>query len=62
MNSRNSKTSDFQRLLVNLSDKIKSKRSDNYVVLSNRSSYIAWKNTTKSRKNKNIKTAATTWK
>ena len=35
MNSENSKTSDLQRLLLNLSDKIDLKRSDKYVVLSN---------------------------
>ena len=33
MNSENSKTSDSQRLLLNLSDKMYLKRSDNYVVL-----------------------------
>ena len=35
MNSENCKTSDLQRLLLNLSDKIDLKRSDKYVVLSN---------------------------
>ena len=35
MNSENSKTSDLQRLLLNLSDKIDLKRSDKYVFLSN---------------------------
>ena len=35
MNSENSKRSDLQRLLLNLSDKIDLKRSDKYVVLSN---------------------------
>ena len=35
MNSENSKTSDPNRLLLNLSDKINLKRSDEYVALSN---------------------------
>ena len=33
MNSKNSKTSDPPRLLLNLSDKINLKRSDKYVTL-----------------------------
>ena len=35
MNSKNSKTSDPQRLILNLTDKINLKRFDKYVVLSN---------------------------
>ena len=35
MNSKNSKTSDPHRLLLNLTDKIKLKRSDKYVASSN---------------------------
>ena len=35
MNSKNSKTSDPHRLLINLLDKINLKRSDKYVALSN---------------------------
>ena len=34
MNSKNSKTSDPHRLLLNLTDKINLKRSDKYVALS----------------------------
>ena len=44
INSENSKTSDTHRLLFNLSDKIKLKRSDKYVALSNLSIYYTWKN------------------
>ena len=40
MNSKNSKTFDFYRLLFNLSDKINLKWSDKYVALSNH----IWKN------------------
>ena len=43
MNSKNSKTSDPHRLLLNFSDKINLKRSDDYVALSNLSIYYIWK-------------------
>ena len=38
-NSKNNKTSDPPGLMLNLSDKIKLKRSDKYVTLSNLSIY-----------------------
>ena len=44
MKSQNSKTSDSDRLLVNITEKIKVKRSDKYVALSNISIYWTWKN------------------
>ena len=44
MKSENSKTSDSDRLLVNITDKIKVKRSDKYVAVSNISIYWTWKN------------------
>ena len=44
MKSENSKTSDSDRLLVNITDKIKVKRSDKYAALSNISIYWTWKN------------------
>ena len=50
MNSKNSKTSATHRLLLNLVDKIKLKRSDKYVALSNLSMYYTWKNTKTSYK------------
>ena len=43
MNSKNSKTCEPHRLLLNLT-----KRSDKYVALSNFSIYSKWKNTRKS--------------
>ena len=43
MNSKNSKTSDPQRLLLNLSDKIDLERSHKYVALSNCSISNPWK-------------------
>ena len=39
MNSKNIKTSDLHRLLINLLGKINLKRSDKYVALSNLSIY-----------------------
>ena len=61
MNSENSKTSDPQRLLPNLTDKIKLKRSDKYVALTNLSIYYTWKNIKKSYKNNKFKISAPTW-
>ena len=43
-NSRNSKTSDPHRLLLNLTDKINLRRKDKYIALSNLSIYYTWKN------------------
>ena len=53
MNSRNSKTSYSYRLLFNI--------TDNYVALSNLSTYYTWKNITKSYKNNKFKTSAPKW-
>ena len=50
MNSRNSKSSDPHRLLLNLSDKINLERKDKYAALSNLSIYYTWKNIKKSYK------------
>ena len=61
MNSENSKTSDPHRLLLNLTDKINLKRSDNYVALSNLIMYYTWKNIKTSYKNNKFKIAAPTW-
>ena len=61
MNSKNSKTSDSHRLLLNLTDKINLKRSDKYVTLSNLSVYYTWKNIIKSYKNNKSKISALTW-
>ena len=48
MNSKNSKTSDPHRLLLNLTDKIDLRRKDKYIALSNLSIYYTWKNRKKS--------------
>ena len=44
MNSKNSKTFNPHRLLLNIKDKINLKRSDNYVASSNLSMYDTWQN------------------
>ena len=61
LNSKNSKTSDTHRLLLNLTDKINWKRSDKYVALSIRSMYNIWKNIKKSYKNNKFNISAPTW-
>ena len=43
MNFENSKTSNLQRLLLNLSDKINLKRSDKYAAFLNLNIYYTWK-------------------
>ena len=60
MNSRNSKTSDPHRLLLNLEDKINLKRSDKYIALSNLSISCTWKNFKKAYQNSKFKISALT--
>ena len=61
MNSESSKRSDPHRLLLNLTDEIKVKRSDKHVALSNLSIYYAWKNIKKSYENNKFEISAATW-
>ena len=61
MNSENSETSHPHWLLLNVKDKINSKRSDKYVALLNLSIYYAWKNIIRSYKNNKFKIPASTW-
>ena len=61
MNSKNSRTSDPHRLLLNLTDKINLRRSDKYVALSNLNIYYTWKNIEKSHKHNKFKISAPTW-
>ena len=44
MNSKTSKTSDPNVLILNLTEKIGVRRSDKYVTLSNLTKYYEWKN------------------
>ena len=55
MNFENSKTSDPNRLLLNILDKINLKRSDKYVALLNLNIYYTWKNVKSDRKMINLK-------
>ena len=48
MNSENGKTSDLHVLLLNFSDNINLKRSNEYLALSNLSIYYTWKKKLKS--------------
>ena len=61
MTSKNSKTSDRHRLLLNLTGKIDLKRKDKNIALSNLSIYYTWKNIKKSYKNNKFKISAPTW-
>ena len=55
MSSKNSKTSNPHRLLLNLTDKADLRRKDKYIALSNLSIYYTWKNIKKN------KSSAPTW-
>ena len=61
MNSKNSKTSDLHRPLLNLTDKKDLKRKDKYIALLNLSIYYTYKNIKKSCKNNKPKILAPTW-
>ena len=61
MNSKNSKTSDPQRLLLNLKDKIDLSRKDKCIAVSNLGICYTWKNIKNSWKNNKYKTSAPKW-
>ena len=61
MYSKNLKTSDHHRLLLNILDKINLKRGDKYVALSKLSIYYTWKSIRKSYKNDKFRISAPTW-
>ena len=61
MNYRNSKTSDPDKLLLNLRDKVDLRRKDKYIALSNLSIYYTWKYIKKSYKNNKFKILTPTW-
>ena len=61
MNSKNSKTSDPHRLLINLTDKIDFRRKDKCFALSNLSNYYTWRNIKRSYKSNKFKISAPTW-
>ena len=61
VNSKNSKTSNLHRLLLNLAEKINLKISDKYIALSNLSLYYTSKNIGKAYKNNKFKISTPTW-
>ena len=61
MNTKNSKTPDPFRLLLNLADKIDLKRKNKYIALLSLSIYYTWKNIKKSYKNNKFKISVPTW-
>ena len=61
MNPVDNKTSDPNRLLLNISNKINLKRCDKYIALSNLSFYFTWKNVKKPYENNKFKTSNSTW-
>ena len=60
MNSKNSKTSDPQRLLLNLAYIIDLRRNDKYIALSNLIIYHTWKIVIKFYKDSKFKISAPT--
>ena len=60
MNSKNNKTSNPHRLLLNFTDKINLKISDKYVLPSNLSIYYTWKSIKKLYNNNIFKISAST--
>ena len=61
MNSENSKTSEPDRLLLNLADKINLKGSGKYAAFWNHSLYYTWKNIKQSYKDNKFKISTPTW-
>ena len=61
MNSENSRTSEYNVLVLKLTDKLDLKRVQKSVALSNLSIYYTWKNIKSSYNNNKLKTSAPTW-
>ena len=61
MNSENSRTSEYQVLVLNLTDKLDLRRGKKTVALSNLSIYYTWKNIKSSYNNNKFKISAPTW-
>ena len=61
MNSENSKTSEYNVLVLNLTDKLDRRRGQKTVALSNLSIYYTWKNIKNSYNNNKFKISAPTW-
>ena len=61
LNSKNSKTSDPDSLLLNFTDKIDLRRCDKHVALSNLTIYYTWKNKKALFKNNKFEILAHNW-
>ena len=61
MNSENSKTNEPHKFVVNLSQKLGLRSSNNNVALQNLSIYYTWKNIRKQYKTNKLKIIAPTW-
>ena len=61
MNSENSRTSEYQVLLLKLADKLDIRRGHKNVALTNLSIYYTWRNIKSSYKNNKFKISAPTW-
>ena len=61
MNSENIKTSGFNRILLNISDKINLEKSDKYVALLNLTIYYTWENIKRSHSNIKFEISVPTW-
>ena len=61
MNSENSKTSEYQVLVLKRTDKLDLKRGQKSVALSNLSIYYTWKNIKSSYNSNKFKISAPTW-
>ena len=61
MNSENSRTSEYQVFVLNLTDKLDLRRGQKTVALSNLSIYYTWKNIKSSYNNNKFKISAPTW-
>ena len=61
MNSENSKTSEYQVLVLKLTNKLDLRRGRKTVALSNLSIYYTWKNIKSSYNNNKFKISAPTW-
>ena len=61
MNSENSITSEYNVLVLKLTDKLDLRRGEKVVALSNLSIYNKWRNVQNSYKNNKFKISAQTW-
>ena len=61
MSSKNSKTSDPHRLLLNLIDKLDLRKKDKYIALSNHMIWYIWRNIEKSYENNKLKISDPIW-